>query len=181
MVPLHLFPEVHPREDHEDAQCDHLLNDFQLECREFAIADPVCGNLKAILEEGNQPAHDNCEEERGLAILQMTIPGDSHEYVGENKQQYGFHSAESYHSLEAGLRFEKLRGRLGKSCCRSNSFITKTTTCILARTSSRRRNIASFTTDCSQTVSPRRTIFSFPSRRPTKTCCAFIRRTTFTN
>jgi hypothetical protein len=51
--------------------------------------------LEAILEESNQPAHDNHSYQRRLSVLQVAVPGDRHKNIGANEKEDGFHSAES--------------------------------------------------------------------------------------
>jgi hypothetical protein len=36
MIRIEAFNDVHPQEGHEDAKCDHFLDDFQIERCEFA-------------------------------------------------------------------------------------------------------------------------------------------------
>ena len=93
VIPFDTFTEVHPREDDEHAKGDHFLDDFQLKRSEFAIADAVRGDLKAVFGERDEPAYDDCCENRRLAIFQMTVPGDGHEDVRTNQKKNGFHNA----------------------------------------------------------------------------------------
>jgi hypothetical protein len=51
VIPLESFAEIDPRENRENGQRDHLLDDLQLECGEFAVTNAVRRNLKAILQE----------------------------------------------------------------------------------------------------------------------------------
>jgi len=69
VIPSDAFSEIPPGEYDENAQGDHFLNNFQLKCREFAIADAVCGDLKAVFGERDQPAHDDRGEDWGLAVF----------------------------------------------------------------------------------------------------------------
>jgi hypothetical protein len=39
MIPFDAFTEIGPCEDDEHAESDYLLDDFQLKCREFTIAE----------------------------------------------------------------------------------------------------------------------------------------------
>lgn len=81
MIPPEPFAEIDPSEDGEDAESDHLLDDFQLEAGEFAITDAIGRHLKTILEESDEPAGDDNQKERRLAVLEMAIPGDGHKNV----------------------------------------------------------------------------------------------------
>src|SRR5277367_2617835 len=87
MIPLHAFAEIEPSENDEHAERHDFLDNFQLERRELAVSDTVCGHLKTILGEGHQPTHHDCREQRSLAVFQMTIPGDGHEYVRAQELQ----------------------------------------------------------------------------------------------
>src|ERR1700758_1910242 len=95
MIPSHMLAQVDPSKRYEDAQRDHFLNDLQLKRRELTIANAVRGDLEAILEESNQPAHDNHCYQRRLFVLQVAVPGDRHKNIGANEKEDGFHSAES--------------------------------------------------------------------------------------
>lgn len=95
MVPLHALAKIHPGKYDEDAKRDDFLDDFELIGGEFAVADAVGGHLKAIFGKRNQPAHDDGQDERRLAIFKVPIPGDGHERVGANQEQDGFHRRES--------------------------------------------------------------------------------------
>ena len=81
MVPFDIFPEIPPGEHDEHTERDHFLDDFQLERREFAVADAVRRDLKTIFRECDQPAHDDGGEERSLAVFEVTVPGDGHEDI----------------------------------------------------------------------------------------------------
>jgi hypothetical protein len=47
--------------------------------------------LEKILEEGEPPTGDNRDPKRRTLKLQMTIPGQVHEEVGNREQENGFH------------------------------------------------------------------------------------------
>ncbi len=93
MIPFDILTKIPPRENDKHAQGDHFLDDFQLKRREFAIADAVRGDLKAVFGECDEPAHDDCGEKRRLAVFQVTVPGNSHEDIGTNKKKDGFHGS----------------------------------------------------------------------------------------
>ena len=50
MIPFDAFAEIPPGENSQHAYGDHFLNNFQLEGREFAVADAVRGDLKANIQ-----------------------------------------------------------------------------------------------------------------------------------
>ena len=85
--------------DHNDGKHDErdgLLNDFQLDEVEWASIDgrsyAVGGNHKRILEQGNAPRHQDYQKQwpvfrRGdnLDQFQLSVPGEGHENVGNDK------------------------------------------------------------------------------------------------
>ena len=93
MIPFDAFTEIPPREDHEYAEGDHLLNDFQLKPCEFAVADAICGDLKTIFGERDQPTEDDDGQERSFPVFQVTVPSKCHEDIRANKEQDSFHGA----------------------------------------------------------------------------------------
>ena len=93
MIPFDAFTEIPPRKDDKHAEGDHLLDDFQLKRREFAVADAIRGDLKAVFGECDEPAHDNCGEQGSLAVFQVTVPSDGHEDIRTKKKQDGFHGS----------------------------------------------------------------------------------------
>jgi hypothetical protein len=95
MIPPHVLAQIDPCKRYEHAKRDYFLDDLQLKRRELAVADAICGNLKTIFKEGDQPAHDDHSDEGRLPVLQMTVPGDRHKNIRANEKEDGFHSAES--------------------------------------------------------------------------------------
>ena len=91
--------EENHREEDEDYERDNLLHDFQLDEREGASvavkSDAVGGNLQAIFNEGDAPGEDYDGNQRpvrtdaGRLEFQVAIPGEGHEYVGGNQEEYG--------------------------------------------------------------------------------------------
>src|SRR5579872_3881420 len=96
VIPGDLLAEIDPGEDAEYAQGDHFLNNLQLKCGELAVSKAIRGNLKAIFEKGDQPAHHDHGDERSAPVLQVPVPGDGHEDVGTDQKQDCFHT-KSYH------------------------------------------------------------------------------------
>jgi hypothetical protein len=94
VVPSDVFAEVEPGEDDEDAEGDDFLDDLQLVCSKFTVADPVRGDLKTVFEERNHPTDDDGEEERRGTVLQVTVPCNGHEDVGADKKEDGSHGTE---------------------------------------------------------------------------------------
>jgi hypothetical protein len=64
---------------------------FELRRREFIRSNAIRRNLEAILEEGDSPARRDDFPQRFAAIFQMSVPGKSHEDVGDREQQDGSH------------------------------------------------------------------------------------------
>ena len=96
--PETLCLEEHRRECNKDEQCNHLLYNLKLDEGERTSvhirSNAVCRHLETILKEGNEPAYGNYPEQAPLGQhlvcpkLQMTVPRQSHETVGNHQQQY---------------------------------------------------------------------------------------------
>ena len=94
-------------EDGEDDERHHFLNDLELHQREGAAiageADAVGRNLARILEERDAPREED-DGKQGpmggnlhLLQLQVPVPGEGHEDVGDDEQKNG---VESFHINE---------------------------------------------------------------------------------
>ena len=81
VVPVKPLSEVVDGEDAEDAEGDDLLDDFELGWREGSGADPVGGDLQAVLEEGDAPTDKDDFPESDVFVLEVSVPGDGHEDV----------------------------------------------------------------------------------------------------
>lgn len=81
MIPSDTFIEVKPRKDHENTKRNYFLDDFQLKRCKLAVADAICGDLKTVFGECDQPAYDDYGDERRFAIFEMPIPRDRHKNV----------------------------------------------------------------------------------------------------
>lgn len=92
VVPAQVFAEVEGNEDAEDDQGDDFLNHLQLHGGETGGADAVGRDLEAVLEEGDGPTDKDHLPERLLAKAEVTVPGKSHENVGECEKNYCPHS-----------------------------------------------------------------------------------------
>lgn len=90
------------REQREDRERDHFLDDFQLPDRErpaeLRRPDAVGRNLEAVFEQGDAPAeeHDDHQSEAFEFGFEgdMPVPGQRHEGVGDDEQQYGGETTE---------------------------------------------------------------------------------------
>ena len=99
MVPVQgLALEKNGNNQSEDYQGHDLLDDLKLDKAERAAVsretDTVRRNLGAIFEKSETPGKKNHEYERPgggnlhFLKLEMAIPGECHEYVGEYQQYY---------------------------------------------------------------------------------------------
>ena len=101
MVPSEGLRLEHRNHDNgENGQRDGFLYDFQLDKIEWTSvlhgANTVGGNHEGILEQGDTPRHKDDENEwpvfgtgDDFEQFELAVPGKSHEYVGDNKQQDG--------------------------------------------------------------------------------------------
>jgi hypothetical protein len=89
MVPFEMLPEIEISEDAKNREGDNFLDDFELEGRINGVSPAISRHLETIFEEGDAPAHDNHQPERGAFIFQMAVPGDGHEHVGARKHDNG--------------------------------------------------------------------------------------------
>src|SRR5262245_41816031 len=94
VVPLErLALEEEPDEDDEDSEGDRLLNDLEPGGIDpFPEADPIGGDLQAILEKGDEPAQQDRQPPGPVRFLQVVIPGKGHEDVRSKQQQDGNHA-----------------------------------------------------------------------------------------
>ena len=100
MVPADFFTQVEQSESAEDGEGDDFLYDFKLGGRIKAVAPSVGRHHQKVFEKGDAPAGENDPGQGGAFELQMTVPGEGHKYVGENKKsdgkealiECGFHS-----------------------------------------------------------------------------------------
>jgi hypothetical protein len=89
VVPSRHFSQVKEGEDREDYQRHDLLDDLELVGGEFSIANPICGNLKAIFRKRYQPAHDDHQHQRPIPEPQMSVPRNRHKGVRAEEQRNG--------------------------------------------------------------------------------------------
>ena len=98
MVPVEgLALEDQNREQGEDGQGDYFLYYLELDEVEGAAvvheAYAVGGDLEGILEEGDAPREEDdpdqgpVVDELHLLQLEVSVPCESHEYVGHHQQQ----------------------------------------------------------------------------------------------
>src|SRR5690606_32253699 len=89
MVPADRFTEIPDRKRDEDRKGDDLLDRLQLGGAEIAVADPVGRHLEAIFQQGDGPARQDDHEHWRRLELQMAVPGEGHEDVGQQQQADG--------------------------------------------------------------------------------------------
>jgi hypothetical protein len=91
VIPFYFFVEIQHRENGKDRERDDLLNGLELRRAEFIGANAVRRNLEAVLKKSDSPAHQDHFPESGGAVLQVAIPGKSHEDVRNGQQDNGSH------------------------------------------------------------------------------------------
>ena len=89
--PQRLF-QVQDREDREHRQGNDFLDRLQLGGGEFVRADAVSGHLETVFEECNHPTDNDNLPECDLAELEVSIPGECHEDVGNREEDDSSHA-----------------------------------------------------------------------------------------
>jgi hypothetical protein len=80
------FVEVENREDEEDGDRDRFLENFELGSGEAEVAEPVRRHLKGVFGQGDEPAGQDGDDQGRGAKLEVAVPGEGHEDVGENQE-----------------------------------------------------------------------------------------------
>lgn len=91
VIPAKGLLEVCHEETAEDEQGDDFLHDLELRGGEAGAAPAVGGDLKAILEEGDEPTDEDNLPEGGVFVAEMAVPGDGHEEIAGGEEQDGLH------------------------------------------------------------------------------------------
>src|SRR5262249_30387744 len=78
---------------YEHEQRDDFLDDLELRCCELPVADAVRRHLKTVLEERQEPGHEDHLPQSRLAESKMAVPGAGHEDIRGRQQCDGFHSS----------------------------------------------------------------------------------------
>jgi|ERR1022692_1620275 hypothetical protein len=82
MIPSELLFEKEDCKPNKDDQCDHLLNDLELESAELVIAETIGGHRQAILEQCNSPRDEDRFPQRPVvAVFEVAVSGKGHEYI----------------------------------------------------------------------------------------------------
>ena len=106
VVPFQFVAEIGDGKDREDQQSDNLLNGLELRSGKFVRADAVGGHLETILKESDAPAGEDDLPKPLAAILEVAVPREGHEDVGDRQQQDRAHfswSILSCRGLDAGI------------------------------------------------------------------------------
>jgi hypothetical protein len=93
IVPFQFFAQIGNGKNREDHESDDLLNGLELRGGKFIRADPVGGHLETVFEESDAPTGENDIPERFAAILEVALPREGHEDVGDGEQQDRAHFA----------------------------------------------------------------------------------------
>jgi len=86
-----MLAEIEGDEDTEYNKGDDFLDHLELNWAEGACADAIGGHLKAVLKEGDHPAYDDHLPQCLVPESEMSVPGESHEDVGDDEENHGPH------------------------------------------------------------------------------------------
>lgn len=90
VVPIWFFLQIQPCEGDEDGQRDDFLKNLELSDVHDLMTDTVCGDLDQVFEQCDAPADQRGDQPWFLSqVLQVTVPGDGHEDITEQKQSGG--------------------------------------------------------------------------------------------
>jgi len=93
VVPFKLLAKIRDGKNREHGKGDDFLNDLELGRAEFVGADAVGGNLKTVFEKGDAPAGEDDLPQRFAALLEMAVPGEGHEDIGNDEKNDGAQGA----------------------------------------------------------------------------------------
>ena len=91
VVPSKLIAQVRHRKNRENHQRDDFLDRFQLRRRKLIGPNAVRGYLKAIFNESDHPADEDCDPQGRLPEPEVAVPSESHEDIGDSQQDDGSH------------------------------------------------------------------------------------------
>ena len=86
VVPAQGLVQIEDGEEREDRQGDDLLDGLQFRRVEVAVTDAVGRDLQHVLEKGDAPADEDDHGQGHALVLQVTVPGEGHEDIGEHQQ-----------------------------------------------------------------------------------------------
>src|SRR5476649_396796 len=96
--------EIEDREEGEHDQRDHLLHGLEFGSAVDGVPPAVGGHGQAIFEEGDAPARQDHQPQRTVGELEVPVPGEGHEDIGEQQQRDGHDGGgQPGHSLYSGL------------------------------------------------------------------------------
>lgn len=87
VVPVQFVSKVVDGKDSEDREGNDLLDNLELRGGKGVRADAIGGHLEAVLKESYGPGDDDHLPQRGVAVLEVTIPGEGHEDVGADEKK----------------------------------------------------------------------------------------------
>lgn len=91
IIPADFFFEIQDGKNTENNKSNDFLDGLELRGGKCPVTYTVGRHLETIFREGDQPADQNGEHERGIFILQMPIPREGHEDVGNDQEDDGCH------------------------------------------------------------------------------------------
>ena len=91
------LPHVQHHEWNEDRERDDFLQDLQLKTAEVDVTPAIRRHRQAVLDQGDAPGdQDRLPQWPRVAVLEMPVPGECHEYVRTDQQQSGCHEAAAF-------------------------------------------------------------------------------------
>lgn len=89
-VPFGCFAEVDPGEEDENGEGDDFLDGFELGGGDAGlVTETIGGDLETVFEERDGPTGDDDQPERFFVELEVAVPRDGHEEVGDAQQKDG--------------------------------------------------------------------------------------------
>lgn len=85
VIPGERFTKIEYGKQGKDSKRDHLLHRFQFGRAPDLVPDPVGWYCKAILKKRDPPTDQHNNPEGLIRELQMPIPGEGHEDVGQQQ------------------------------------------------------------------------------------------------
>ena len=91
IIPPEFFAKIGHGKYGKHGESDDFLDGFELSGAEFERADAIGWDLKAVFKKGNAPTGQNNFPESLAAVLEMAVPSEGHEDVGDSKKEDGSH------------------------------------------------------------------------------------------
>ena len=80
-----MFVQIVNVKHDKDSERDHFGDNLELRSRIRFVSHPIRWNLETIFEKRDPPACENHDPERFGSELQMPIPREGHEAIGNNE------------------------------------------------------------------------------------------------